>query len=163
MSEQTVCKASICFILGYIAPRCISRHGVLFFSTHNVTIRSFPRKNFGDIADIIMRFVMVCKGGGTGSGMGSLMLAKLREEFPDKMVGNGHFLWSFNFLNCIKELSFCFRETFSQMFSYSVAPSPKADTVVQPYNSVLTMHQLTDNADVVVCYDMERLYDVCFK
>jgi tubulin beta len=46
-------------------------------------------------------------GGGTGSGMGTLLLSKIREEFPDRML--------------------C---------TFSVAPSPKvSDTVVEPYVS----------------------------
>lgn len=58
-------------------------------------------------------------GGGTGSGMGTLLLSKIREEYPDRM-----------------------------MASFSVVPSPKvSDTVVEPYNSVLSLHQLVENAD----------------
>jgi tubulin beta len=73
-------------------------------------------------------------GGGTGSGMGTLLLAKLREQFPDRM-----------------------------MCTYSVMPSPKADTVVEPYNSVLSVHQLIENADAVICLDNEALYDLCHR
>lgn len=57
-------------------------------------------------------------GGGTGSGLGTLMLAKIREEYPDRI-----------------------------MATYSVLPSPKvSDTVVEPYNATLSMHQLIENA-----------------
>jgi len=73
-------------------------------------------------------------GGGTGSGMGTLLLAKLREEFPDRI-----------------------------MCTYSVMPSPKADTVVEPYNSVLSVHQLLESADSVICLDNEALYDLCYR
>merc|ERR1712125_176902 len=46
-------------------------------------------------------------GGGTGSGMGTLLISKIREEYPDR-----------------------------QMVTYSVMPSPKvSDTVVEPYNA----------------------------
>ncbi|XP_041932081.1 tubulin beta chain-like isoform X8 [Alosa sapidissima] len=56
-------------------------------------------------------------GGGTGSGLGSLLLAKVREEFPDRM-----------------------------MSTFSVLPSPKvSDTVVEPYNATLSVHQLLDH------------------
>jgi len=74
-------------------------------------------------------------GGGTGSGMGTLLLSKIREEFPDRM-----------------------------MCTFSVAPSPKvSDTVVEPYNATLSMHQLVENADEVMCIDNEALYDICFR
>lgn len=74
-------------------------------------------------------------GGGTGSGMGTLLLSKIREEYPDRM-----------------------------MCTFSVAPSPKvSDTVVEPYNATLSMHQLVENADEVFCIDNEALYDICFR
>jgi tubulin beta len=74
-------------------------------------------------------------GGGTGSGMGTLLLGKIREEYPDRM-----------------------------MCTFSVAPSPKvSDTVVEPYNATLSMHQLVENADEVMCIDNEALYDICFR
>ena len=58
-------------------------------------------------------------GGGTGSGMGTLLISKIREEYPDRM-----------------------------MMTFSVVPSPKvSDTVVEPYNATLSVHQLVENAD----------------
>ena len=48
-------------------------------------------------------------GGGTGSGLGSLIMTKIREEYPDRM-----------------------------MSAYSVLPSPKvSNVVVEPYNTML--------------------------
>jgi len=74
-------------------------------------------------------------GGGTGSGMGTLLLSKVREEFPDRM-----------------------------MCTFSVVPSPKvSDTVVEPYNATLSVHQLVENADEVCVIDNEALYDICFR
>lgn len=74
-------------------------------------------------------------GGGTGSGMGTLLISKIREEFPDRM-----------------------------MCTFSVMPSPKvSDTVVEPYNATLSIHQLVENADEVMCIDNEALYDICFR
>jgi len=74
-------------------------------------------------------------GGGTGSGMGTLLISKIREEYPDRM-----------------------------MCTFSVMPSPKvSDTVVEPYNATLSVHQLVENADEVMCIDNEALYDICFK
>ena len=74
-------------------------------------------------------------GGGTGSGMGTLLISKIREEFPDRIIT-----------------------------TFSVVPSPKvSDTVVEPYNATLSAHQLVENADLVYTLDNEALYDICFK
>ena len=64
-------------------------------------------------------------GGGTGAGMGTLLISKIREEFPDRM-----------------------------MATFSVMPSPKvSDTVVEPYNATLSVHQLVENSDETFCID----------
>jgi tubulin beta len=48
--------------------------------------------------------------------------------------------------------------------TFSVVPSPKvSDTVVEPYNATLSVHQLVENADSVMCIDNEALYDICFR
>ncbi|XP_007949710.1 tubulin beta-1 chain [Orycteropus afer afer] len=74
-------------------------------------------------------------GGGTGSGMGTLLMNKIREEYPDRILN-----------------------------SFSVMPSPKvSDTVVEPYNAVLSIHQLIQNSDACFCIDNEALYDICFR
>merc|ERR1712112_19407 len=38
-----------------------------------------------------------------------------------------------------------------------------SDTVVEPYNAVLSFHQLVENADEVMMMDNEALYDICFR
>jgi tubulin beta len=74
-------------------------------------------------------------GGGTGAGMGTLLVARIREEYPDRLIS-----------------------------TYSVIPSPKvSDTVVEPYNATLSIHQLTENADQCYALDNEALYDICFR
>jgi tubulin beta len=74
-------------------------------------------------------------GGGTGAGMGTLLLSKIREEFPDRMLS-----------------------------TFSVVPSPKvSDAVVEPYNATLSVHQLVENSDETFCIDNEALYDICFR
>ncbi|KAI0694645.1 beta-tubulin 2 [Cerioporus squamosus] len=71
-------------------------------------------------------------GGGTGAGLGSLLLSKFREEYPDRMLA-----------------------------TYSILPSPKvSETVVEPYNALLSVHQLVENSDMTMCIDNEALYDV---
>ncbi|KPI99121.1 PREDICTED: tubulin beta chain-like [Papilio xuthus] len=74
-------------------------------------------------------------GGGTGSGLGTLLLSNLREEYPDRIV-----------------------------MTFSVVPSPKvSDTVVEPYNATLSLNQLIENTDQSFCIDNEALYDICFR
>ncbi|KAJ6393686.1 hypothetical protein OIU77_023008 [Salix suchowensis] len=50
------------------------------------------------------------------------------------------------------------------MLTFSVFPSPKvSDTVVEPYNATLSVHQLVENADEYMVLDNEALYDICFR
>ena len=50
------------------------------------------------------------------------------------------------------------------MNAFSVLPSPKvSNVVVEPYNTMLSINQLIENTDSVVCYDNEALYDICFR
>ncbi|WZZ27252.1 hypothetical protein YC2023_010653 [Brassica napus] len=62
-------------------------------------------------------------GGGTGSGMGTLLISKIREEHDAHI----------------------------------------SDTVVEPYNATLSVHQLVENADECMVLDNEALYDICFR
>ncbi|PRQ19628.1 putative tubulin [Rosa chinensis] len=67
--------------------------------------------------------------------MGTLLILKIREEYPDRM-----------------------------MLTFSVFPSPKvSDTVVEPYSATLSVHQLVENADECMVLDNEALYDICFR
>merc|ERR1711881_543333 len=71
-------------------------------------------------------------GGGTGSGMGTLLLLKIRDGYPDRITT-----------------------------TYSIYPSPKvSDTVVEPYNAVLSSHQLLENSDETFIVDNEALYNI---
>ncbi|KAK1221956.1 Tubulin beta-2 chain, partial [Marasmius sp. AFHP31] len=81
-------------------------------------------------ADTLQGFQIIHSlGGGTGAGLGSLMLSKLREEFPDRMLS-----------------------------TFSILPSPKvSETVVEPYNAMLSIHQLLDTSDLTICIDNEAL------
>merc|ERR1712107_832593 len=63
---------------------------------------------------------------------GTLLLLKIRDAYPDKIT--------------------C---------TYSVFPSPKvSDTVVEPYNAVLSSHQLLENSDETFIIDNEALYNI---
>ena len=60
--------------------------------------------------------------GGTGSGLGSYILERMNDRFPKKLIQ-----------------------------TYSVFPDTlSGDVVVNPYNSLLSMRRLTQNADSVV-------------
>lgn len=48
--------------------------------------------------------------------------------------------------------------------TFSIVPSPKvSDTVVEPYNATLSVHQLVENTDECFCIDNEALYDICYR
>ncbi|XP_033619026.1 tubulin gamma-2 chain, partial [Fukomys damarensis] len=77
-----------------------------------------------DGSDSLEGFVLCHSiAGGTGSGLGSYLLERLNDRYPKKLVQ-----------------------------TYSVFPSQDemSDVVVQPYNSLLTLKRLTQNADCVV-------------
>ena len=38
-----------------------------------------------------------------------------------------------------------------------------SDTVVEPYNATLALHQLVENIDATFMIDNEALYDICHK
>ncbi|KAA8495544.1 Tubulin alpha-2 chain [Porphyridium purpureum] len=72
-------------------------------------------------------------GGGTGSGLGSLLLERLSVEYGKK-----------------------------SKLAFTVYPSPQVSTaVVEPYNSVLSTHALLEHTDVAVMLDNEAIYDIC--
>eukprot|EP00523_Entomoneis_sp_CCMP467_P009498 CAMPEP_0168736596 /NCGR_PEP_ID=MMETSP0724-20121128/9942_1 /TAXON_ID=265536 /ORGANISM="Amphiprora sp., Strain CCMP467" /LENGTH=435 /DNA_ID=CAMNT_0008783799 /DNA_START=107 /DNA_END=1410 /DNA_ORIENTATION=- len=72
-------------------------------------------------------------GGGTGSGLGSLLLERLSVDYGRK-----------------------------SKLSFALTPSPKISTsVVEPYNSVLSTHALLEHTDCTFTLDNEALYDVC--
>ncbi|XP_017329164.1 tubulin beta chain isoform X2 [Ictalurus punctatus] len=74
-------------------------------------------------------------GGGTGSGMGTLLISKIRDEYPDRIMN-----------------------------TFSVVPSPiVSDSVVETYNAILSFHQLVQNTDETFCLDNEALHDICLR
>jgi len=87
-----------------------------------------------DGSDSLEGFVLCHSiAGGTGSGMGSYILEKLNDRFPKKLIQ-----------------------------TYSVFPNQDeiSDVVVQPYNSMLTLKRLTQNADCVVVLDNTALHRI---
>uniref|UniRef100_I1P8Y9 Tubulin alpha chain n=1 Tax=Oryza glaberrima TaxID=4538 RepID=I1P8Y9_ORYGL len=73
-------------------------------------------------------------GGGTGSGLGSLLLERLSVDYGRK-----------------------------SKLGFTIYPSPQqiSTAVVEPYNSVLSTHSLIEHTDVVVLLDNEAIYDIC--
>lgn len=102
-------------------------HVVVYYKFCSLTLKLFDLESGFQVCHSL--------GGGTGSGMGTLLISKIREEYPDRM-----------------------------MLTFSVFPSPKvSDTVVEPYNATLSVHQLVENADECMVLDNEALYDICFR
>lgn len=74
-------------------------------------------------------------GGGTGSGMACLLLEKIREEYPDRIIS-----------------------------TFTVIPSPKvSDTVVEPYNATMAVASLIESSDETYIIDNEALHDICYR
>lgn len=72
-------------------------------------------------------------GGGTGSGLGSLLLDRISCDYGKK-----------------------------SKLGFTVYPSPQVSTsVVEPFNSVLATHALLEHLDVGVVLDNEAIYDIC--
>ena len=91
-------------------------------------------RKLAEFCDCVQGFqVAHSLGGGTGSGLGSLLMSKIREEYPDRLLS-----------------------------SFSVLPSPRvSETVTEPYNATLSFHHLVDIADAAICIDNEALYHIC--
>ncbi|CCM05571.1 uncharacterized protein FIBRA_07798 [Fibroporia radiculosa] len=78
-------------------------------------------------------FVFHSFGGGTGSGLGALLLEHLAADYGKK-----------------SKLEFC------------VYPAPQlSSSVVEPYNSVLTTHATLEYCDCSFMVDNEAIYDIC--
>lgn len=74
-------------------------------------------------------------GGGTGSGLTTLMLERLLGDYDKK-----------------------------SKLDFAVYPAPRVSTsVVEPYNSVLTTHGTLDFEDCCFVVDNEALYDICSR
>jgi len=74
-------------------------------------------------------------GGGTGSGMGMLILERLAVDYRKK-----------------------------SKIGFELYPSPSISTcIVEPYNGLLSTHWLLDHTDVSLVLDNEALYEICQK
>ncbi len=74
-------------------------------------------------------------GGGTGSGLGTLILQNLSTNYRRK----------------------------SKM-TFEIYPTPTYSTcVIEPYNTLLAMHRILDFTEVSLIFDNEALYNICQK
>merc|ERR1711951_201904 len=74
-------------------------------------------------------------GGGTGSGLGALILERIAVDYRKK-----------------------------SKIGLEIYPSPKISTcIVEPYNAMLTTHWLLDHTEVSVVLDNEAIYAICQK
>jgi tubulin alpha len=89
-----------------------------------------------DNCDNLQGFIMSHSvGGGTGSGMGMLILERLAVDYRKK-----------------------------SKIGFEIYPSPNISTcIVEPYNGLLSTHWLLDHTDVSLVLDNEALYEICQK
>jgi tubulin beta len=102
-----------------------------------------------DVLDQVRRQTELCEslsafqimhslGGGTGSGLGSLLLERLSEDYSDSL-----------------------------RFNFSILPGSTnggvSDVVTEPYNSVLAINQLIENSQAVFPIENRALNRICQK
>jgi len=74
-------------------------------------------------------------GGGTGSGLGALILERIAVDYRKK-----------------------------SKIGFEIYPAPKISTsIVEPYNAMLSTHWLLDHTEVSVVLDNEAIYAICQK
>ncbi|KAF4319920.1 hypothetical protein BBO99_00005843 [Phytophthora kernoviae] len=92
-----------------------------------------PRAVFVDLEPTVCFMVFHAVGGGTGSGLGSLLLERLSVDYGRK-----------------------------SKLGFTIYPSPLiSSAIVEPYNSVLSTHALLEHTDIAVMLDNEAIYDIC--
>merc|ERR1712113_278819 len=89
-----------------------------------------------DNCDNVQGFVVNhAVGGGTGSGLGALMLERIAVDYRKK-----------------------------SKLGFEVYPSPTISTcVVEPYNALLTTHWLLDHTEISIVLDNEAIYEIAQK
>jgi tubulin alpha len=91
------------------------------------------RKEADDCKGLQGFMIFSAVGGGTGSGLGALLLERLSVDYGKK-----------------------------SKLGFTILPSPQVSTsVVEPYNSVLSTRSLLEHIDVAFTLDNEAIYDIC--
>jgi len=86
-----------------------------------------------ELCDSIDGFMMMHSiSGGTGSGFGSLLTLKLKEEFPDKILQSVTLFPSFD----------------------------DSEKIISPYNAMLSLNSLVENVDSTLCFDNISFYRI---
>jgi len=89
-----------------------------------------------DNSENVQGFIMNhAVGGGTGSGLGALILERIAVDYRKK-----------------------------SKIGFEIYPAPKISTcIVEPYNAMLSTHWLLDHTEVSVILDNEAIYAICQK
>jgi len=89
-----------------------------------------------DNSENVQGFIMNhAVGGGTGSGLGALILERIAVDYRKK-----------------------------SKIGFEIYPAPNISTcIVEPYNAMLSTHWLLDHTEVSVVLDNEAIYDICKK
>merc|ERR1712003_585492 len=99
------------------------------------TVNDRIRKMVDNSENVQGFIVQHAVGGGTGSGMGMLILERLAVDYRKK-----------------------------SKIGFEIYPSPNISTsIVEPYNGLLSTHWLLDHTDVSLVLDNEALYEICQK
>lgn len=108
---------------------------------------SYGSEIIDDVLDQVRKQTELCEsisgfqilhslGGGTGSGLGSLILERLSEDYSDSLK-----------------------------FNFSILPGSTnggvSDSVTEPYNAVLTLNQLIENSQAVFPIENRALHRIC--
>jgi len=93
-------------------------------------------KQIVEACDNLQGFIMChAVGGGTGSGLGMLILERLAVDYRKK-----------------------------SKIGFEIYPAPSISTcIVEPYNGLLSTHWLLDHTEVSLVLDNEALYQICEK
>jgi len=89
-----------------------------------------------DNSENVQGFIMHhAVGGGTGSGLGALILERIAVDYRKK-----------------------------SKIGFEIYPAPKISTsIVEPYNAMLSTHWLLDHTEVSIVLDNEAIYGICQK
>ncbi|KAL3982923.1 Tubulin/FtsZ family GTPase domain protein [Acanthocheilonema viteae] len=114
--------------------------------TGNIWAKGFygeGRRYIDEVLEVIRKEADICEGlqgfnvahslcGGTGSGFGALIIEKIHEQYPNRLIS-----------------------TFS-----TVSSNRLLGVMKQPYNTILSLQHLAENANITYCIDSDGLHDI---
>ncbi len=129
LSSSAFLCSQICLIANFV---CVCAHPIVGKEIVDLCLDRI-RKLADNCTGLQGFLIFHAVGGGTGSGLGSLLLERLSVDYGKK-----------------------------SKLSMTIFPSPQvSNAVVEPYNSVLSTHSLLEHTDVAVMLDNEAIYDIC--